>query len=130
MDKANSTVLAAAGALHLSTARFGDYFESWLAGHKPFIDPGTWSDYRTHGRKRLIPEFGARRLDEIATADVREWLAEASQAGEYKPKTLNNALGVLVVCLNQAADDRLLQTNPAARVRRLPLAHVEREYLL
>ena len=129
IDKAGLHVQAAAGTLHLSTARFEDYFESWLAGHKPFIDPGTWNDYRTHGVKRLIPEFGAKRLDEIATADVREWLANTSQEGNYKPKTLNNALGVLVVCLNQAADDRLLQTNPAAHVKRLPLGHAEREYL-
>ena len=129
IDKAGRTVQAAAGTLHLSTARFADYFESWLAGHRPFIDQGTWKDYRTHGIKRLVPEFGAKRLDEIATADVREWLAKLSQAGRYKPKTLNNALGVLVVCLNQACDDRLLQTNPAARVKRLPLDHREREYL-
>jgi integrase len=129
IDKAGLNVQAAAGTLHLSTALFADYFESWLAGHKPFVDLGTWSDYGTHGTKRLIPEFGDRRLDEIATADVREWLAEASAAGVYKPKTLNNALGVLVVCLNQATNDRLLQTNPAARVKRLPLGHVERDYL-
>lgn len=129
IDKAGVNVQAAAGTLHLSTARFADYFESWLAGHRPFVDAGTWTDYRTHGSKRLIPAFGDKRLDEIATADVREWLAEASRAGIYRPKTLNNALGVLVVCLNQAADDRLLQTNPAARVRRLPLGHAEREYL-
>jgi integrase len=129
IDKAGANVQAAAGTLHLSTARFADYFESWLAGHRPFVDAGTWNDYRTHGCKRLIPAFGDRRLDEIATADVREWLAEASRAGIYKPKTLNNALGVLVVCLNQAADDRLLQTNPAAHVKRLPLGHAEREYL-
>ena len=56
IDKAGLHVQAAAGTLHLSTARFEDYFESWLAGHKPFIDPGTWNDYRTHGIKRLIPE--------------------------------------------------------------------------
>ncbi len=39
IDKAGLHVQAAAGTLHLSTARFEDYFESWLAGHKPFIDP-------------------------------------------------------------------------------------------
>lgn len=127
--KAGATVQSGAGALHLSTARFGDYFATWLAGHKPFVQPGTWADYRVHGDKRLIPEFGDKRLDEIATADVREWLAEASASGLYSPKTLNNALGVLVVCLNTAADDRLIQTNPAARVKRLPAAHLEREYL-
>ena len=81
IDKAGLNVQAAAGTLHLST-RLADYFESWLAGHKPFIDPGTWRDYRTHGSKRLVPEFGDKRLAEIATADVRAWLAKAAQAGK------------------------------------------------
>jgi integrase len=55
--------------------------------------------------------------------------AEAVNAGEVAPKTLNNALGTLVVCLNAAVDDGLIAANPALRVRRLPPAHVEREYL-
>ena len=55
IDKAGVNVQAAAGTLHLSTARFEDYFESWLAGHKPFIDAGTWNDYRTHGDQAPDP---------------------------------------------------------------------------
>jgi integrase len=44
-------------------------------------------------------------------------------------KTVNNALGTLVVCLNAALEDRLIAANPALRVPRLPAAHIEREYL-
>ena len=55
--------------------------------------------------------------------------AEAVEAGEIAAKTVNNALGTLVVCLNAAVEDGLLAANPALRVQRLPAAHIEREYL-
>jgi integrase len=60
---------------------------------------------------------------------VQDWLLELHEAGDYAPKTLNNALGVLVAALNSAAKDRLIPLNPAARVERLPLGHVERDWL-
>ncbi len=44
-------------------------------------------------------------------------------------KTVNDALGTLVVCLNSAVRDGLLATDPALRVQRLPPAHIERYYL-
>lgn len=56
-------------------------------------------------------------------------LAEAVKAGELAAKTVNNALGTLVVCLNAALEDGLIATNPALRVQRLPPAHIERDYL-
>lgn len=121
---------ADAGELRVaSRERFDTYFDSWLAGRRPFLEPGTWADYEVHGRKRLKPIFGEMALRKIQTADIREWLAEAAESGIYAPKTLNNALGVLVVCLNQAAGDRVLPHNPALGVQRLPSGHVEREYL-
>jgi integrase len=55
--------------------------------------------------------------------------AEAIGAGEIAPKTVNNSLGTLVVCLNAAVEDGLIASNPAMRVERLPAAHIEREYL-
>ena len=45
------------------------------------------------------------------------------------PKTLNNALAVLAAALNGAVADHLLPLNPAAGVERLPLGHVERDWL-
>src|SRR6185437_11058287 len=41
----------------------------------------------------------------------------------------NNTLGTLVICLNSAVEDGLMAANPAARVPRLPTAHLERDYL-
>ena len=55
--------------------------------------------------------------------------AEAMEAEELAPKTINNTLGTLVVCLNAAVEDGLIVANPALRVPRLPPAHIEREYL-
>ena len=57
-----------------------------------------------------------------------EWV-EAIDAGTLAPKTINNTMGTLVVCLNGAVEDGLLPTNPALRVPRLPAGHIEREYL-
>jgi hypothetical protein len=54
---------------------------------------------------------------------------EAMDTGELAPKTINNTLGTLVVCLNDAVEDALIANNPALRVRRLPTRHLEREYL-
>jgi integrase len=68
-------------------------------------------------------------LTAITTFDVQDWLLELHEAGDYAAKTLNNALGVLVAALHSAAKDRLIPLNPAARVERLPLGHVERDWL-
>ncbi len=79
-----------------------------------------------------MPAFGARSLGELSIDDIREFvtaLAEEVEAGELAAKTVNNALGTLVVCLNAAVADGLLALNPALRVQRLPPAHVERDYL-
>jgi hypothetical protein len=117
------------GGLYVSRITFGEFFPQWLRGRRPYLVSGTWADYEVHGRKRLLPHFGERRLTAIATFEVRDWLLELYEAGEWAPKTLNNALGVLVAALNGAVADRLLALNPALGVARLPLGHLEREWL-
>ena len=79
-----------------------------------------------------MPAFGARSLGELSVDDIREFvadMAEGVEGGELAAKTVNNALGTLVVCLNSAVDDGQLAVNPALRVQRLPPAHIERDYL-
>ena len=64
-----------------------------------------------------LPAFGARSLGELSVDDVREFVAELAEeveAGELAAKTVNNALGTLVVCLNSAVDDGLLVGQPGA----------------
>jgi integrase len=120
------------GEMRHTRETFASYWDRWLAQRRPYLESGTWRGYEIDGRKRLLPAFGARSLGDLSVDDVREFvaeLAEAVEAGELAAKTVNNALGTLVVCLNSAAQDGLVATNPALRVQRLPPAHIERDYL-
>lgn len=93
----------------------------------------TWSPVpgptTIHGRRRLVPAFGSGSLGELSVDEIRNLVAELAEAGELTPKTVNNAPGTLVVCLNAALEDGLIATNPALRVQRLPPAHIEPDYL-
>jgi integrase len=120
------------GEIRHTKETFGEYWERWLSRRRPYLEAGTWAGYEIAGRKRLVPAFGARSLGELSVDDIREFVAELSEeveAGDLAAKTVNNALGTLVVCLNSAVDDGLLAVNPALRVQRLPPAHIERDYL-
>jgi integrase len=120
------------GEVRHTKETFAGYWDRWLAQRKPYLEPGTWTGYGIAGRKRLLPAFGARSLGALSVDDVREFLAELAEevdAGELAAKTVNNALGTLVVCLNSAVQDGLLAANPALRVQRLPPGHIERDYL-
>ena len=128
-DRERTTARVRDRGLYVSRVTFGQFFPDWLRGRRPYLVAGTWADYEVHGRKRLLPHFGERRLTAITTFEVRDWLLELYEAGDYAPKTLNNALGVLVAALNGAVADRLLPLNPALGVERLPLGHVERDWL-
>lgn len=120
------------GEVRHTRETFGGYWQGWLARRRPYLEAGTWTGYEIAGRKRLVPAFGALPLGELSVHAIREFVAELAEeveAGELAAKTVNNALGILVVCLNSAVDDGLLNLNPALRVQRLPPAHIERDYL-
>lgn len=120
------------GEVRHTKETFGDYWARWLARRRPYLEPGTWTSYEINGRKRLVPAFGSVSLGELSVDAIRDFvadLAEGVEAGDLAPKTVNNALGTLVVCLNDAVEDGLLAINPALRVGRLPPHHIEREYL-
>jgi hypothetical protein len=103
------------GTVVVSRMSFGEFFPDWLRRRRPYVTAGTWADYEVHGRKRLLPHFASSRLTAITTFEVSDWLLELHEAGEYAPKTLNNALGVLVAALSGAVADQLLPLNPARR---------------
>jgi integrase len=115
-----------------TTETFGAFWERWLASRKPYLEEGTWSAYERDGRLRLLPALGETALGRLDVEEIREamdrWI-EALEGGTIAPKTINNSLGTLVVCLNSAVEDGLIAKNPALRVKRLPAAHIEREYL-
>jgi len=111
---------------------FAAYWERWLARRKPYLQTGTWQAYERDGRLRLLPSLGPLRLGAIDVDQLRglmdEWV-ETMEHGALAPKTVNNTIGTLVVCLNGAVEDGLLPSNPALRVPRLPAGHIEREFL-
>ncbi len=120
------------GEVRHTRESFSEHWQRWLARRKPYLEPGTWRAYEIDGRKRLLPAFESIPLGRLGVEQVRAWMeeqAEAVDAGDIAPKTVNNTLGVLVVCLNAAVEDGLLAANPALRVPRLPPAHIERDYL-
>lgn len=111
---------------------FASFWEGWLARRKAYLQAGTWQAYERDGRLRLLPALGPLRLSDIDVARLRtlmdEWV-EAIEEGTLAPKTINNTMGTLVVCLNGAVEDGLLPSNPALRIPRLPSGHIEREFL-
>lgn len=56
------------GAVYVSRMTFGEFFPAWLRTRRPYLAAGTWADYEVHGRKRLVPHFGERRLTAITTS--------------------------------------------------------------
>jgi integrase len=112
---------------------FGGFFPRWLNRRKPYLSEGTWNAYERDGRLRLLPALESVPLGRIEVEHVRDLvdeLAESMEAGEIAPKTINNTLGTLVVCLNAAVEeDRLMPFNPALQVPRLPPSNIERDYL-
>lgn len=111
---------------------FGAFFPRWLERRKPHLEAGTWSAYERDGRLRLLPALESVPLGKLNAERINEMMdqwVEAMEADEIAAKTINNTLVTLVVCLNSAVDEGLMANNPAARVPRLPPAHIEREYL-
>jgi integrase len=127
-ERERTIVSASLGEQLSTTETFGEWFDTWLANRRPYLEPGTYSDYEIHGRLRLAT-LRPIRLTRLSPATIETWLAELAREGHNAPKTINNALATLVACLNDATRKGKLSRNPAERVQRLPAAHVERDYL-
>lgn len=111
---------------------FGEFFPRWLTRRKPYLEDGSWGAYERDGRIRLLPALESIPLGRMEAEHVRDLMdvmTEAMEAGEIAPKTVNNTLTTLVVCLNEAVKDNLMVVNPALEVPKLPEAHIERDYL-
>ncbi len=111
---------------------FGEFWPRWLKRRKPYLEEGSWSAYERDGRIRLLPALESVPLGVMEVGHVRDLMdamTESMEAGEIAPKTVNNTLTTLVVCLNEAAKEKLMVINPALEVPKLPLGHVERDYL-
>jgi hypothetical protein len=107
------------GEVKVARDTFETFWLRWLEERRPYMTKGSFEDFQTHGRKRLLPSFGASALARIDEQLVRRWMAEMAarvEAGELAPKTVNNARTCLSVALNEACRRGLLSRNPCAAV--------------
>ena len=88
----------------------GAWRDSWSGRCKPATVKG-----RDHVlARRLLPAFGALRVDRIALADIQDWFDTYSASA---PGGANNALRILRQSLKFAVERGLVASNPAASVR-------------
>jgi len=109
------------GFLHEHVERistFDVYSERWLKQYAEVqCKPSTIAGYRRILKLRLLPEFGASRLDEITRDQLKQYISKLATA-DLSRNTLRNTLCAIRVILNQAIEDGLLDKNPAARLGR------------
>ena len=92
-----------------------DWFALWLETRID-VDDRTRENYRVHW-KRIKPQFGRRRPENIEHGDVQEWINEQLEA--LTPRVLRDYLGTLKQVLDHAG----AEPNPARhRALRLPTA--------
>ena len=94
------------GEVKVARETFGMFWARLLQERRPYLTAGSFVDFQTHGRKRLLPTLGDVPLAGMDEDRVRGWLAamaESVEAGEISAKTVNNARTCLSVALNEAA---------------------------
>jgi integrase len=120
------------GEVKVARETFAEFWESVLVQKRRYVTAGSYEDFATHGRKRLLPFFGPVNVSAIDEDLVRDWLgtmSELVEEDELAPKTVNNARTCLSVALNEAYRRGLLPRNPCASVAPLPAPRQEFDYL-
>lgn len=91
-------------------------FMHWLDTHiKPWRKPATYSNYEIAWRKWIAPQLGKKAVAEITKDEIRTLVAGWKEAGLTR-SSIKAMLAPLSACLAQAVEDRLIPSNPAAKV--------------
>jgi integrase len=95
---------------------FRDYAERWLAETvAPHRKERTVEGYRIILERHVWPTLGAFPVAAVTRESLRGLIAKLTSA-RLKRGTLQNVLGVIRACLNQALDDGRIGSNPAVRL--------------
>ena len=96
------------------TPSFGQYAQDWIENHATLLcKPSTIDGYKSVLRQHIGPRFSASRLDEIKRNDVKIFIRELTEKGLTR-STVRNAISILRSVSNQAVEDGLFESNPAA----------------
>jgi integrase len=110
------------GAVTRTRVTFAEAVEEWLRYVEQDRDckPSTLVDYRSVVR-RLLPEFGELRLDQITPERIEAWRSGlgADRDRPLSNRTRNKSLTILGGILERARKVHRLPTNPARDVEKL-----------
>ena len=95
---------------------FGPYAEDWIAVKRSTVGETTATNTESLLRARVLPEFEARKLKQITTADVRNWMAKMADEG-LAASTVYTYRRILAQILDQAVDDGLIVSNPVKKAK-------------
>ena len=97
------------------------FVRRWLEEIEVELSPTTMTSYR-HYAAGIVDEFGARRLDEVTTADIRNWYARLARGSAARPAvsaaTIDHYHRVLRVIMRRAVVDDLIAKPPTVGVKR------------
>lgn len=77
--------------------------------------PSTIDFYRRQLNAQIEPKWGETLIDDITTAQIREWIIELNKT--LKPKTIRNTIGVFSLALSQAYMDDVIKSNPLSPLK-------------
>ncbi|GIH19170.1 tyrosine-type recombinase/integrase [Rugosimonospora africana] len=93
---------------------FSDYANRWYAAQD--LAPSTMQIYRHHIEEHLLPKFQDMAMADILKADVTAWEKQQRAAG-YAESSISGRRKVLHLILADAVEEKLRESNPAARRR-------------
>ena len=99
-----------------SDIKISDQLNGWLRHKQDHLELSTLRDYRSATDHYLIPAFGDMSLQELTSAQVRNWLHTLDISNQRK----NNILIPLRAIFSDAYADELISRNPLDRIKQAP----------
>ena len=94
---------------------FREYVEKWFATYKEYrLKPTTVKGYRSNLSRHIYPFFGDKRLDEITTDDIQQFLNEKESLAR---NTVHTMLVLIGEVLTSAYEDKLIPVDPSKSKR-------------
>lgn len=118
-EDALSEMIAKRGAGLNPTRRdvtFATQAESYLKHNASELAGRSLRCYQSVLRKHLIPKFGARRVVDITTAQIKDFLADKQVSG-LKRNSVRLIRATLSMVFQSAVDDQLVGANPVAAAK-------------
>jgi integrase len=93
------------------------------------VAPATYAQYRSLINNHILPRWGATALGELSGTGINVW-ASGLRRGGYADSTVVTIVKVLSMMLADAAQERLIPTNPVRAQRRGRRHHTRRREIL